>query len=147
MIAYDKSKDLIVESIRLAKYNANEARKREVAKRIDIYKDNLKTYIEDEIKKQFSKYTNEGIKQMVDDSQNITKRIINEISTIYAVEPKRTAFVDEKIDINYDALINRMSTFNLILDEVNKYTNLCNHAIVYIAPNLTKKKLTLSTKL
>lgn len=144
MLFQDKSKELVLESIRIAKRNANEARKRETAKRIDIYKDNGKIYIENEMKNQFSKYTRDAIKQMIDDSQNITKRIINEISTLYAIEPKRAAILNEKEDDIYKNVLSNIPGLNILMNEVNKYTNLCNHALIYIAPDRKAKKLRLS---
>jgi len=145
MIQTSKGKDLIIESIERMKEVNNYERKLEVEKRLNIYKDNFKDYVEAAINQQFSDKTREGLKNLIDDSVNVTKRIINEISTVYSKEPKRYATLDSGYDTNYNAAITSIMDFNLIMQNVNQYTNLLNNCIVGVSFVNNRLKLSIYT--
>lgn len=137
---------LIQESIERAKIENESARKKDVSKRVSFYRDDFKTIITDEVNRQFHKDIAPLLIQLVDDSVNIVKRIVNEISIVYKVAARRDAVLSEgvvareerKVDARYAELQSRFD-FDIFMDQVNKYTNLCNEAVVRVSPDFEKK--------
>jgi hypothetical protein len=139
-MAINNNPELIIrEVLQQAKILNEDGRKLQAEKRLDIYKDNWKIHLKDEIDKQFSKKTRDKIKQMIDDSVNIPKRIVNDISLVYQKEANRNYVVGEnedksdKTDERYQEIIQKIPT-DIILQEVNRFTNLLNECLIYIVP-------------
>lgn len=127
-------KELIEKSLIRAKAELNVARKLYIQDRLNIYNDNWKGILKAAVDEQFSEKTRENIKQMLDDSVNVLKRIVKEISGVYAGETARRALrQDNTEDENYKNIISAIPA-NIICQEVNRLTNLCNESFVYIVP-------------
>lgn len=134
LMALDDNADLIIrELLQNAKFLNDSARRSHVEKRLDIYKDDWLTHLKNELDRQFSEKTREAIKQMIDDSVNIPKRIVNDISLVYQREAKRQYIKNDKEDENYKEVISQIPT-DLIMEQVNRFTNLVNETLVYVVP-------------
>lgn len=129
----DQSRQIIQTVLKNFKLDLDSARRAEAEKRINIYKDNYKKILSDEIDNQFSKKTRGNVKQMIDDSYNILKRIINEISAVYHKSAKRLYVVNEKEDEAYKNTIS-MIPVDIIQQEINRFTNITNESFDYIVP-------------
>jgi len=110
------------------KWRAEEDRMKEAGYRLDLYKDDYEEIIRETMASIFHKTNYNRLYYHVNGSQNILKRVINEISTIYKAEPQRE--LNQKSDV-YD---NLMETLNLdvVMNKVNRYTNLLNECIVKV---------------
>ncbi len=128
---------VIRKTLKSAKLLSDQQRRSKSEKRLDIYRDDWKLHLKHAIDQQFSPKTRDKIKQMIDDSVNIPKRIINDISLVYQKEAKRAFISGEddsaKEDENYKKVIAGIPT-DIIMQEVNRLTNLLNETLVYIVP-------------
>lgn len=113
------------------------ARRVEIEKRLDLYHDNYKLILQNEIDNQFHKSTRGNVKQMIDDSSNVLKRIINEISLVYKQNAVRSYKVNDEDDERYKEILDQMPV-DLTMQEVNRKTNLCNECLIYIVPRNDK---------
>lgn len=127
------SEQLIKELLQKAKLERETARRKDIEKRLNIYKDFWKTILQNEVDNQFHKETRDNIKQMIDDSSNVLKRIINEISIVYQRNATRSYFVGEKENQVYNDIMDMIPT-DIIMQESNRMTNLCNESLIYIVP-------------
>lgn len=125
--------DIVEMMLEKAKDGLTAARKKNVIERLNIYNDYFKDIIKTEVDLQFSEKTRANIKQMIDDSNNLLKRIVNDISVVYQESAQRSYQVNGKDDGRYLDLISKMP-LDLITQEVNRLTNLCNETLIYIVP-------------
>lgn len=128
-----QAEELMQFLLKQAKNNANNDRKIDLDNRKDLYEDDGEELIKYEIRKNFSLETYDRIRLMIDESCNVLKRIINEISIVYKQSPIRTLDIESAQPV-YDDLIER-TQLNTIMQSVNAYTNLMNHCGVLILPS------------
>lgn len=138
MFANSASEVLVMEALRRAKANEDTARKLNTQNRLNVYNDDFKTLIQSELARQFTEETFQNIKLMVDDSNNVLKRIVNDISTVYKEGAQRVAGIEQadgklKPDLRYGETIRSQPT-DLLLDKTNKLCNVCNEVFVRVAP-------------
>lgn len=120
MLFENKTKEMVLRSYLEAKANDEKQRKAEASRRLSIYHECWK----DEIKKAlYLQHDPESgiydiIKNSADDTQNLLKKVINEISVLYKTSPVRS-FSDE---VNYYDGIEIDRT----MKTVNRYFNLVN---------------------
>jgi len=132
------SNDLVLQSLKQFKIDTTSQRNQDIEKRLNIYHDNYKQIIETEVNNQFTEETRDAIKQMVDDSLNVLKRVINEISVVYHEDATRKALIQktdgtQEEDQVYKDLLSNIPT-DLVMELTNRYTNLLNESIIYIVP-------------
>ena len=72
------------------KAEADDIRMDEAEDRLNLYVDDYEEIIDGEIGRLFTKKNYDRLKLFINGSQNIAKRVINEISIIYTEEPTRT---------------------------------------------------------
>lgn len=133
----DNPELIIRQTLKEAKLSNDSARRAQIEKRLNIYNDDWVSIIKAELDKQFSEKTREYIKLMPDDSVNIPKRIINDISLVYQREARRAYVHGEgenaKEDENYKKIISNIP-IDIIMQEANRMTNLCNESLIYVVP-------------
>jgi len=113
---------------------------------IDIYKDNWDYIIDSELQDQVDQETYDKYYWLITKELNILKRVTNDLSLIYKEPPERKAIIPtqnegdttqsegepkEVVDKNYDASQKDVSK-DLVLQNINKYTNLVNHTLLKV---------------
>ena len=111
-----------------AKKKAEDARMDEAQEKIDLYQDDFEEIIRSRMEQLFEKANYERLYYHVNHSQNVIKRIVNEISTVYKSEAKR--MLSKKCE-RYDELKAKVN-YDVILKKVNRYTNLLNESMLKI---------------
>jgi hypothetical protein len=120
---------VITDSVMMAKWRADIERQEEAGHRYDIYSDDYEAIIEETLAKLFCKKNYSRLLHHVNGSQNLLKRVINEISAVYKVPAQRTLDIESpryeqiKGEINFDSRLKR----------VNRLTNLLNEMLVIVA--------------
>ncbi len=111
-----------------AKAGAENDRMDEAEDRLNLYVDDFEEIIDKELALQFSEKTYSRIKLFINGSQNIVKRVVDEISIIYTEEPTRTT---EPESTRYAEIVEE-TRLDLKMKKVNRFTNLFNECIVKI---------------
>ena len=111
-----------------AKWQADRDRQAEAQDKLDLYMDDFKSIIEDKITELFHKLTKDRLLYHVNQSQNILKRVVNEISTLYKTESIRTT--DPESD-RYQELLESMNV-DVTMKKINRYTNLLNESLLKV---------------
>lgn len=130
---YSNSEVMILDGLAGAKAAADRERRAEMRRRVAMYRDDWKGQLEDRIKKQFEvPETQKDLLKVIDLSNNLCKFIIDEISTIYCDTPVYK-FGDGVDGSQWTKLIED-GLWAAQAQELNRYTNLCNVAVVHVAP-------------
>ena len=111
-----------------AKWQADRDRQAEAQEKLDIYMDDFEAIIEDKIGELFSPTTRDRLLYHVNQSQNILKRVVNEISTLYKTEAVRTT---EPESDRYKELLESLS-LDVTMKKINRYTNLLNESLLKV---------------
>lgn len=114
---------------------------------INIYKDNWRYIILDEIARQFTDASYEKLRPLVTTELNLLKRITNETALVYKKNAQRKAQIPQKIpevkegekpaeqifkeDANYESIIGK-TNLNSIMKQVNKFTKLTNQTMLKV---------------
>jgi len=122
------AEEAIRQSFLKAKWYAEEERINEAQEKLDLYSDDYEEIIKEKLSDLYHPANYERMYLHVNQSQNILKRVINEISTIYKVEPQRTLSVESErySDIKEETLM------DVIMKKVNRYTNLLNECLIKV---------------
>jgi hypothetical protein len=105
-------------------------RKREAVKRLDLFRDRGRRHFEGALDEIFK---NTRVRQWRKDFvklaefQNITKRVVREISSVYSEPATREV---RSADTRYQELLHRVR-FDRKMRQVNRYGNLLNHCLVW----------------
>ncbi len=126
MMFTSQAQSVVESSLIRAKWNAELARMDEAANRLAIYQDDYEEIIRAQIKELFAKENYDRLYYHVNQSQNVLKRIVNEISMVYKVEAQRT--LDKKSD-RFDALKDEVG-MDARMKRANRLTNLMNEVLV-----------------
>jgi hypothetical protein len=110
-----------------SKWIADKERQDEAQNKLDLYRDDYEEIIREKIKALFHKDNYERLYYHVNQSQNILKRVINEISTVYKAQPIREFSKDER----YQEILN-YSKLDTKLKKVNRYSNLLNETLLKV---------------
>jgi hypothetical protein len=123
------SRKMLIEQI---ESNQNKGRKGKSYRSSEIYRDNIKQYVINELREQFSEQT---IKEMpISSSANICKRVVNQQATIYNAAPERTwteLSEDQQMiawNIYHEMRVNKK------LSMANKYYKLHKHCLLWMIP-------------
>lgn len=129
--------NLVKDLLKKAKEDLESSRKQEVSDRLDIYRDSWETILNNELNAQFHEKTRGNIKQMLALDSNVLKRVVKEISVVYQESAVRSYTLGEgeqaKEDETYQELLSKIP-INIIMQETNRLTNLCNESLIYIVP-------------
>jgi hypothetical protein len=119
---------------------------------IDVFRDRWCHIIEDALAEQFSQETYKKLYWLITTEANVLKRVINEISIIYKEAPERMVYVEREEageegtelvkadDEAYEHACDQTRK-NVVMKQVNRYTNLNNHTLVQVSVNKRTKKL------
>jgi len=110
-----------------AKWQADKERQEEAQNKLDLYRDDYEDIVRTKIKELFHKDNYERLYYHVNQSQNVLKRVINEISTVYKAQPVR----DFKEDKRFEEILG-YSKLDTKLKKVNRYSNLLNETLLKI---------------
>jgi hypothetical protein len=111
-----------------AKWLADMERQEEAQAKLDLYHDDYEDIIRAKIKELFHPDNYSRLYYHVNQSQNILKRVINEISTVYKAPARRDFNGDER----YQEIIDR-ARLDIKLKKINRYTNLLNETLLRIS--------------
>jgi hypothetical protein len=119
----------IINSVLAAKWRAEKDRQEEADNRLSIYSDDYEEIIRDTLKTLFCKENYENLYYHVNQSQNIFKRVVNQISMIYKADAQRT------LDVQSDRYetIKDETDIDTRMRKVNRLTNAMNDIIVMVA--------------
>jgi len=121
------AEEMIRRELLKAKWIADRERQEEAQNKLDLYHDDYEDIIRAKIKELFHKDNYERLYYHVNQSQNILKRVIKEISTVYKAPATRDFNGDER----YQEIINK-ARLDTKLKKVNRYTNLLNETLLRI---------------
>ncbi len=110
------------------KWQADQDRQAEAQDKLDLYMDDFEQIIEDKIAELFHEKTKDRLLYHVNQSQNILKRVVNEISTLYKTEAMRTT---EPESSQYQELLEALS-LDVTMKKINRYTNLLNESLLKV---------------
>lgn len=122
------AKDIVKGNFLRNKWEADDARREEAQEKLDLYMDDYEEIIKKKIKELFHKKNYERLYYHVNQSQNILKRVVNEISTIYKAEATRQLKKENK---QYEE-IKKETNFDVKFKRINRYTNLLNECLLKI---------------
>lgn len=113
----------------------NVQRKREAKRRTEIYKDNTRRYVLEQLRKELDADT---VKEMETRIANISllKKIINKKARVYSLAPVRKT-ENEAATEQLKKLVDCFK-LNSVMKKVNRYTELHRNSAVYIVPYLDK---------
>lgn len=119
----------IINSVLAAKWRAEKDRQEEADNRLSIYSDDYEEIIRDTLKTLFCKENYDNLYYHVNQSQNIFKRVVNQISMIYKADAQRT------LDVQSDRYetIKDETDIDTRMRKVNRLTNAMNDIIVMVA--------------
>jgi len=119
----------VVNSLLAAKWRAEKDRQEEADNRLCIYSDDYEAIIRDTLKELFCKENYENLYYHVNQSQNIFKRVVNQISMIYKADAQRALDVESD---RYEA-IKEETDIDTRMRKVNRLTNAVNEVIILVA--------------
>ena len=123
----------VLKTFMASKKQAEEDRKADANKRLAIYHDDWDDILEEELADQFERVNYNNIHLCKNTTQNILKKVINDISLVYKQAPERSIK-----DENYNA-IDIDSTMQL----ANRYLNLLNEVLIRPVWDENKKNVKL----
>lgn len=129
MMFKKQARAAIESSLISAKWQAEAERMEETANRLALYSDDYETIIRDVMKTLFHKDNYDRLYYHVNGSQNILKRVVNELSMVYKTEATRTLSV--KSD-RWEA-IKSETAMDVRMRRANRLTNLLNDTLVRVA--------------
>lgn len=115
-------------SVIAAKWRAEQLRMDEAANRLDLYSDDYEEIIRATMKTLFHRDNYERLFYHVNGSQNILKRVVNDISMVYKTEATRTLDVESD---RYEALKKEID-IDTRMKRANRLANLLNDIIIKI---------------
>jgi hypothetical protein len=128
MLWQSKAEQVVRESLKRAKDIAEQSRKDAMKNRLKIYRDDWRQLLDDELAREFTKENYKGLLLTLDYSQNILKKVINEISLVYKRPPER---MFEPMVEMYEEILSRLN-LDVFMKKINKYMNLLNDVLIYV---------------
>ncbi len=119
----------IERSVIMAKWQAEQERMDEASDRLALYSDDYEEIIRETLSTLFCKDNYERLKVHVNGSQNILKRVVNELSMVYKTEATRT------LDVKSDRWeeIKDEAALDVRMKRANRLTNLLNEIIIKVS--------------
>lgn len=132
---FDKIGNRVVQgSLLEAKWQAEQARQQAALDKLDLFKDDYETIIRATMAKLFHPDNYKRLFYHVNQSQNLLKRVVKEISMVYKAPAKRGLFdaAGKAIDSSRYTEIMGQSGLAQKMKKINQYTNLENELLVYV---------------
>jgi len=121
-------RDMVERSYLRVKWEADEDRMSEAASKMDIYSDDYEDIIDEALTDLFVKENRERLRVHINQSQNVLKRVVNKISTIYKEGPQRQV---KPRNARFDQLAGE-TKIDVKMRKVNRYANLLNECLVKV---------------
>ena len=120
------------------KSEENYNRKRDQQKRFDVYNDKQDVYILERLRREFSEKTVQEMRKIL--SINLSKRIIDEKSAVYARYPERIFSTKSGAELTEDQQAQLMNLYkcnrvNIAMKRANVFYNLHDQCALMIVPN------------
>jgi len=123
-----------------AKKQEEKTRKEKANIRLAVFHDDWEDILEKELQRQFHKDNYNNVKLSKNTSQNLTKKIIKEISLVYKEPPSRTLSIESE---PYDKILNYIG-LNSFYKRVNRYLNLLNDVLIQVGWDEGKQQIKLN---
>ena len=133
-----KAGAVVLRSYMEAKKQEEQSRKERAGERLAIYHDDWDGILETILRGQFIKANYKKIKLLRNTTQNILKKVTDDISIVYKVAPTRNYNDDETVAEIYDYL--RIDEF---MADVNRYASLLNDAQIRVGWDVELQRITL----
>lgn len=138
MLFESKAEEIVKQSLKRAKDVAEINRKQSSRNRLKIYHDDWDDILNAKLKEEFTELNYKGLKLTRDTSQNILKKVVNEISLVYKRPPER--IFEPKVDAYTEILEN--IRVNVFMKKINRYTTLLNDTIIHVPWNYKENAIT-----
>jgi len=125
---------MVERSLLEAKWNAEQARQTAALNKLNLYKDDYEAIIRETMKAQFHPDNYKRLLYHVNQSQNVLKRVINEISMVYKAPAKRGLFSASGTEIESERYTQILAETKLDqkMKKANRFTNLENELLVFV---------------
>jgi len=133
-----QSGKMVLQSYLNAKANEEKRRQGEAQKRLDIYHDDWQQILEDICREQFHKDNYLKIKKLKNTTQNILRKVVDDVSVVYKVAPQRDFGENEILQEIYEDL-----QIDEVMKRFNQYGFLCNDLLLRVGWDFELKKITL----
>jgi hypothetical protein len=110
----------------------NYSRKREAQRRFDVYRDRQDNYILEHLQNEFDYKTVLEMRKIL--SINLSKRIIDEESSIYSKQPEREFSNANEKELEQINKLYDLGNINTVLKRTNRYFNLFNQTPLMVLP-------------
>lgn len=128
MLFQSQAPQVIQESLIQAKFKAEQDRMAEAANRLCLYSDDYEDIIRESMSGLFHKSNYERLYYHVNQSQNILKRVVNELSMVYKAEAQRSLSIESQ---RYEDIKNALD-MDSRMRRINRLTTLLNEVIVKV---------------
>jgi hypothetical protein len=125
---------MVERSLLEAKWNAERDRMTAALNKLDLYKDDYEDIVRAAMKAQFHPENYKRLLYHVNQSQNVLKRVINEISMIYKAPAQRGLFTASGSELESERYTEIQAETKLArkMRKVNRYTNLLNETLIFV---------------
>ena len=134
-----RSAEAVLKSYLQAKKEEEEKRQQAANDRLSIYHDDWEEILEQMLSEQFHPENYKNIRIAKNTSQNIVKKVVNEISILYKDAPVRDFNGNKKLEEIYSAL-----KIDNLMRQVNRYATLLNDVALRVGWDADKKEVTLN---
>jgi len=131
---------VVLESYMKAKASAEASRKSDANDRLSIYFDSWGDMLEGILASQFHPSNYKKIRLMRNTTQNILKKVVDDISVIYKITPRRS--FGEKGNETIEKIYADLA-IDEFMKKVNQYANLLNDVLIRVGVDREKKAITL----
>ncbi|OQB57129.1 MAG: hypothetical protein BWX98_01618 [Candidatus Aminicenantes bacterium ADurb.Bin147] len=125
---------MVKRSLLEAKWNADQERQAAALNKLNLYKDDYEDLILAAMKKEYHPDNYRRLRYHVNPSQNILKRVVNEISMVYKAPAQRGLFsaAGEEIESDRYTQILAETKIGQKMKKANRYTNLENETMIFV---------------
>src|SRR5690349_20597894 len=127
------SERLVRESFYGAKEDADAARRLEAERRLDAYEDDFRDVLKARISATYEQPNAADLVKVLDSTNNPLKRIVNEISALYAKPPIRKLAKDS--DTATWRKVLKLAGERVVMPRLNRMTDLLNDCLLYVRPS------------
>lgn len=133
-----RAAEVVLKSYLKAKQSEEEERKRKANERLAIYHDDWEDILESTLSSQFHKDNYAKIKLLKNTTQNILRKVVDDVSVVYKIAPVREYGENEKIGEIYQYL-----EIDEFMKRVNQYGFLLNDVLIRVGWDQENQKVTL----
>ena len=94
---HPQASTLVARNVLEKRWRADLQRRNEMEVRLDLYQDNYEKAVRDVMKQLYCPENYDKLQFMINGSQNLIKRVVNEISMVYKVEATRARSEERRV--------------------------------------------------